>query len=130
MRRGLSQQSNKIAFIPYHCIGTAYNWEVSEGPEWKRMPESIVWDRVRLSAKTDCITPSKQRNVQSEPILSDNVLWWRVEPVCAAIQNRWIGLEAKNVHLCIKVCFKLAMFEDEFWVREFMGDPKYVLNQT
>ena len=72
--------------------------------------------------------PSMFYDVRSELILFRNALWYRVEPDRADTNKRWIIVEAeKVVHFCIKVCFNSANFEDEFWVRYFMGSPKVCL---
>ena len=57
-------------------------------------------------------------DVGPEMILFDNVLWQRVELDLADIKKRLNSLEAeKVVHLCIKISFNSALFEDEFRVR-------------
>ena len=61
--------------------------------------------------------PSMCYGVRSELILFRNALCYRVEPDRADTNKRWTSLEAeKVVHLCIKVCFNSANFEDEIRV--------------
>ena len=74
--------------------------------------------QVKVSVLTKCNSMSLYKEVQSEPILFDNVLWERVEPFHAHKKTQKISLEAEMVvSLCIKVGFTSATIEDKISVR-------------
>ena len=61
------------------------------------MFDYLTWDKLKLSAKTECLGPSIDYDVQSEVILFANALSERVKRDRADIKKLWKSLEAEKV---------------------------------
>ena len=64
---------------------------------WIWVSKSLIWDKLKLSAKTDCIRTSNYYDVRSELIWLGNALRWRVEPDCAdTLKNGELALKLRR----------------------------------
>ena len=59
--------------------------------------ESLTWDKLKISAKTECGRSSMYYDVRSKLILFANALWESIKLDCADIKKWWNSLEAEKV---------------------------------
>ena len=94
----LNLLSKKIAYTPHQRVKTGFY--VRKRMVWIGVPDFWAWDKDGLPAKTECIECIKllmYHDVQSELILLDNVLRWRVGPICADMKKQGNNLEAEKL---------------------------------